>query len=317
MRAEQRNYPLTHSFLLFVILAFCLTGCAHGPLTTDTAPALSLSTGQSYLADASASDRISSPSAKTEKAGDSSDDDLDDFGDDDLDLWDEGSEEETVQVADPLAPFNRVMFHFNDKLYYWVLKPVATGYKSVTPAPVRIGVKNFFHNLSTPIRFANCIFQGKFRTAEVEFARFLINSTAGVLGFGDVAKNNPSFAKPQGEDMGQTLATYGIGNGFYIVWPIMGPSTLRDSVGIFGDRFLSPVTWTDMPTEAAFGLTTFKTVNESSFRLGDYEGIREAAIEPYEAFRDAYLQYRKKKTEGSEGGKGERRYDNLIKEWIK
>jgi len=250
------------------------------------------------------------------------DDDLDDdFLDDDLedDLEDEEDEEDedAILVADPLAPWNHLMFRFNDKLYFWVLKPVATGYKAVTPSMVRVGIKNFFQNLTTPIRVVNCVLQGKFRTAETEIARFLINSTVGVLGFGDVAKNNPRFVRPPEEDLGQTLGSYGIGNGVYIVWPIMGPSTLRDTVGTFGDRFLSPVTYVDIPTEATLGITVLETVNETSFRIGDYEAIKDAAIIPYEAFRDAYLQYRKKKVENTEEGKSEQRYDNLIKKWIK
>ncbi|MDM8551755.1 VacJ family lipoprotein [Desulfobacterales bacterium HSG2] len=247
------------------------------------------------------------------------DDDLeDDLLDDDLedDLEDE-EDEDAIQVADPLAPWNQLMFRFNDKLYFWVLKPVATGYKAVTPSMVRVGIKNFFQNLTTPIRVANCVLQGKFQTAETEIARFLINSTVGILGFGDVAKNNPRFVRPPDEDLGQTLGSYGIGNGVYIVWPILGPSTLRDTVGTFGDRFLSPVTYVDIPTEATLGITVLETVNETSFRIGDYEAIKDAAIIPYEAFRDAYLQYREKKVENTEEGKSERRYDNLIKKWIK
>ncbi len=209
------------------------------------------------------------------------------------------------------------MFHFNDKLYFWVLKPVAKGYKTITPKPFRLGLKNFFDNLATPIRMANCVLQGKIHTAEIELARFLINSTVGILGFGDIAKNNPRFAKPPEEDFGQTLSAYGVGNGFYLVWPLLGPSTLRDSVGMIGDRFLNLTTWTDLPAEATLGLTGLETVNETSFRIGDYEAIKDAAIEPYEAFRDVYLQYRKNKTEDREEKLSERRYDNLIKEWIK
>jgi phospholipid-binding lipoprotein MlaA len=102
--------------------------------------------------------------------------------------------------------------------------------------------------------------------------------------------------KPRDEDLGQTFATYGIGDGFYIVWPILGPSTLRDSVGMVGDWFLNPVSYVH-PIEAYLGIRATETVNDTSFRIGDYESLKEAAIDPYVAFRNAYIQYRKRKVE--------------------
>jgi len=165
----------------------------------------------------------------------------------------------------------------------------------VIPTPVRSGVKNFFYNLTAPIRMVSCILQGKGRAASAELTRFLINSTVGVLGFGNPAKRWPEL-NPSEEDLGQTLATYGIGNGFYIVWPILGPSTLRDSVGMVGDWFLNPVSYVE-PTEAYLEIWAIEKVNETSFRIGDYESLKEAAIDPYVAFRNAYIQYRKKKVE--------------------
>jgi len=123
----------------------------------------------------------------------------------------------------------------------------------------------------------------------------LINSTVGVLGFGDPAKRWPELS-PSEEDLGQTLATYGIGDGFYIVWPILGPSTLRDSVGMVGDWFLDPTFYVE-PLEAYLAVWTVENVNETSFRIGDYESFKEAAIDPYIALRHAYIQNRKKKVE--------------------
>ncbi len=303
--------------LFLAVLAF-FSGCAHQRV--DNSPAVPSFAQKSHKANLSAAAQ-----AMSEYKEDSDDDFLDDELDDDFldDELDEDSDtsfkdsEEKIRLSDPLAPWNRVMFRFNDKLYFWVLKPVAKGYKAVTPAAVRLGIRNFFRNLTTPIRVVNCIFQGKFHTAELEIARFLINSTVGVLGLGDVAKNNPKFDRPPEEDLGQTLGVYGIGNGFYIVWPLAGPSTLRDSAGIIGDMFLNPITYVDMPPGSGAGITAFETVNETSFRIGDYEAIKDAAIEPYEAFRDAYLQYREKKVRNREEGETERRYDNLIRKWIK
>jgi phospholipid-binding lipoprotein MlaA len=198
-------------------------------------------------------------------------------------------------VSDPLAPFNKAMFRFNDKLYFWVLKPAATGYKTVTPTFVRTGLRNFFHNLTTPVRVVNCMLQGKSEAMGAEIGRFMLNTTVGVLGFGNPAQRDPRLSVPD-EDLGQTLAVWGIGNGPYIVWPVLGPSTLRDAVGRFGDGNLNPVSYIT-PLEWELGTRALDTLNDTSFRLGDYESLKESAIAPYEALRDAYIQNRKKKIE--------------------
>lgn len=216
------------------------------------------------------------------------------FFDHEIDLLDEW-EEEPISVADPLAPWNRLMFHFNDKFYFWILKPVCKGYKALTPQIVRSGVRNFFFNITAPIRLVNSLVQGKGEAAAGEFARFAVNSTIGVLGFGNPAKKYPEF-NPKEEDLGQSFGAYGIGNGFYIVWPFLGPSTLRDSVGLIGDSFLNPVNYVG-PTEASLGITGFKTVNNTSMKIGEYESFKETAFEPYEALRNAYIQNRKKMVE--------------------
>ena len=217
----------------------------------------------------------------------------DDFSDDELDLFDDEFEEDKVQVADPLAFWNRAMFHFNDKFYFWILKPVAKGYRAAVPSTVRIGARNFFTNLTTPIRLVNCILQWKWQAANAESVRFLLNSTVGVLGFGNPAKKYPEL-NPSEEDSRQTLGAYRIGNGFYIVWPFLGSSTLRDSVGLVGDFFLNPVFYVK-PMEAAVGIKAYEIVNETSFKIGDYESLKKAAINPYDALRDAYIQHRKSK----------------------
>lgn len=211
----------------------------------------------------------------------------------DWDLLDPDSEQDFYSVADPLEPYNRAVFQFNDKLYFWVIKPVAKGYRAVTPAIVRSGVKNFFTNLAFPARLINSALQGKGQAAEAECARFLYNSTVGVLGFGNPAKKHPQL-NPDAEDLGQTLAVYSIGNGFYIVWPILGSSTLRDSLGIAGDWFLDPVFWIE-PLEASLALGGYRRLNDASFRIGDYEDLKKAAIDPYEALRNAYIQFRESK----------------------
>lgn len=200
-----------------------------------------------------------------------------------------------VRVADPLEPFNRAMFVFNDKCYFWVLKPVATGYKAVMPEFFRIGVKNFFYNLGMPVRLVNCLLQGKGKGAAGEGGRFLYNTTVGVLGFGNPAGKYPAL-NPDAEDLGQTLGKYGIGHGIYFVWPFIGPSSIRDTVGLGGDYFLTPATYVE-PASASAGIKAGEKINQVSFQLGDYETFKAAALEPYSSARNAYLQYRKGKVE--------------------
>lgn len=212
-------------------------------------------------------------------------------------------EEETpaVRVADPLYYWNKGMYHVNDRLYFWLMKPVATGYKKVTPDPVRNGIKNFFSNLMAPVRFVNCILQGKSEKAGVELGRFMVNTTVGLGGFWSPADKEPSLRKVSEEDFGQTLAVYGVGNGFYLVWPVIGPSTLRDTAAMGFDNVIAPGPYllSPMPyldTEiTSLSMWAVDKVNALSFRLGDYETLKGAAIEPYEAFRDAYIQNREKK----------------------
>ncbi len=206
-------------------------------------------------------------------------------------------------VSDPIVGFNRAMFVVNDKLYFWVLKPVASGYKVVVPTPVRLGVKNFFFNLLMPVRLVNCLLQGKFKAAEGEFGRFAVNSIIGVGGIFNPAGDYPELNPPE-EDMGQTFGHYGAGNGFYIVWPVLGPSTLRDTVGGLGDWVLNPFSFmklvdldagvltSDVTSVVVYGV---RTVNDTSFRIGDYEALKNAALDPYEAFRNGYIQNRNSK----------------------
>ena len=185
------------------------------------------------------------------------------------------------------------MFHVNDALYFWVVDPIATIYEQVVPKPARIGVGNFFNNITTPVRLVNCLLQGKNEAAGREFDRFLINSTAGVLGFGDPAQDQHDL-KPADEDLGQTLAVHGVGDGFYLVLPLLGPSTARDSAGFVGDLFLRPFFYLES-CEAKVALSATEYVNKSSFHIGQYEAFKSAAVDPYVAMRQTYIQYRRKK----------------------
>lgn len=205
---------------------------------------------------------------------------------------------EELRIADPIEPWNRAMYHVNDKLYFWLFKPVAKGYRYVVPEDVRGIFSNFYENLKAPIRIVNNFLQGKPQYAGLEFTKFLINSTIGVGGLRDCAKECFGI-NGRDADFGQTLGKYGVGFGFYIVWPILGPSSPRDTVGLVGDRMLTPTTYVSSGwmTPESTGLTIHEKINYTSFHIGDYEAIKGAAIDPYVAMRDAYIQYRKKALE--------------------
>jgi len=208
--------------------------------------------------------------------------------------WNENVRQETI--ADPLEPINRVFFTFNDKLYFWVFKPVARGYRFVIPEPFRVGFRNMFTNFAMPIRAVNCLLQGKIRGFGRELLRFVVNSTVGFLGFGDVA-STAMHLEPQDEDFGQTLGFYGAGPGIFIEWPILGPSSIRGTFGLAGDFFADPLTYLVPKTKDSIAVRGGDKVNRLSLSIGDYEALKKSAIDPYVAVRNAYFQYRQAKIE--------------------
>ena len=151
-------------------------------------------------------------------------------------------------------------------------------------------MSNFFDNLRAPLRFASNVFQLKGRAATIELGKFMINSTWGVLGFGNLFAGNPETKLPD-TDLGLALAHHGVPSGAYVVWPFLGPYTLRDTVGWLGGLAFDPLTYIDSYV-ISLGGRTYYLVNYTSFRIGDYEAIKDASIDPYLAARDAYLQYR-------------------------
>ena len=216
-------------------------------------------------------------------------------------------------VNDPLEPVNRVLYAVNDKLYYWVLKPAAKGYKSVVPKDPRRGIRNAFANIATPIRLVNCALQGDMRGTGTEFARFAINTTLGGLGFTDPADKKFGI-KTRDEDSGQTLGAYGLGGGPYLMLPLMGPLTLRDGIGKVGDWFLDPISWLDLETLESVGITAGETVNDTSLSLGRYEAFKKATVDPYIAIRSAYLKQRKKAVK-DRGKKNDEREKGRFGSW--
>ena len=146
------------------------------------------------------------------------------------------------QNNDPIEPFNRTVFKFNDSADEYVLTPVIKGYRHIVPNPLREGIDNFFTNLKQPVYFVNAVLQADFSAAGSITGRFLVNSLLGFFGTVDAASsmNIPSIKR----DFGQTLAVWGIkSSGPYLVLPLLGPSTLRDTVGMGVDAFADPVDW--------------------------------------------------------------------------
>jgi phospholipid-binding lipoprotein MlaA len=206
--------------------------------------------------------------------------------------------DEVTQINDPFYNINGVFYFFNDQLYELLLKPAAKTYNFLTPEEFRTVVRNFFYNLRFPIRFINCLLQFKGNKAMKELGGFLMNTSFGVLGINDIASHYD--LKPSPEDLGQTLAFYGLGNGFYIMYPILGPSSLRDSARFIDSYFLDPVSWLRYKELGGYSwrttvaITAYDKFNELSFQIEDIDALKKAAFEPYIAVRDAYVEYRNK-----------------------
>lgn len=197
---------------------------------------------------------------------------------------------EQPRVRDPFGWYNRFMFTVNDKVYFWVLKPVGKAYGKVVPQKVRTAVQRCARNLEFPSRFVNNGLQGKLKGAGVELARFGINSTIGVAGLFDPAESMFDL-KPSEEDFGQTLGRYGVGGGCPLVLPLLGTSNLRDTIGLIPGYFLHPITYVD-PLEVAVGARCYEKANYVSLHIGEYEILKKSAMDPYTLMRDAYRQKR-------------------------
>ena len=195
-------------------------------------------------------------------------------------------------AADPLGGYNRFMTGVNDRIYVWAFRPVARGYRFVVVKPVRLAIARVFTNVSYPVRCVNNLLQLKIRRAGVETGRFIVNTTLGVGGLFDPATNcmkMPAFP----EDFGQTLGHYGVGSGFHIVLPLMGPSNVRDALAILPDMFLQPVNYIDNGW-TAIALNGENRLNTLSLFMDDYDALRVEAFDLYIFQRDAYEMKRKK-----------------------
>lgn len=216
-------------------------------------------------------------------------------------LLDEENEEfdghfEQEDVSDPLESMNRVFFQVNDKLYFWILKPVNTIYSAAVPVDFRQCFGNFFDNIAAPVRVVNNLLQGKPADAGIDLSRFLINSTAGVLGLGDPALRSFGLkAKP--EDFGQTLGVWGVGEGLYLYLPIIGPLTLRDSVGFVGSVVCHPATYACSTYLEGTAYYSADKLNLLSLHPGLYEDMKRYSLDPYISMRQVYLEYRRSKVQ--------------------
>ena len=211
----------------------------------------------------------------------------------------ESDEYATPRVSDPLEPVNRALFKFNDGFYVHVLRPFAHGYELVVPSLVRRGIGNLFDNLKFPVRFVSCMLQARPGRATREMGKFLLNSTVGVAGLVRISDSVPQLAAVPSEDVGQTFGVWGVGAGPYLVLPFLGPSSLRDTVGLAGNVMLNPVSWSATEHAVrgydAMWPTSAQAVdfsNSSPDQIRTYDSFKQAAVDPYISVRNGYLQYR-------------------------
>jgi phospholipid-binding lipoprotein MlaA len=196
----------------------------------------------------------------------------------------------TTQNPDPLEPWNRKVFAFNEVVDNAVLKPVATTYRDVVPAPVRKGATNFFNNVQDAWSAVNLVLQGRFRDGASDLLRFGTNTVFGLLGVIDVASE--LGLQRHNEDFGQTLGKWGLGPGAYIVWPILGPSTIRDSIALPIETQVTPETWASS-VRLRNSLTATRIVNTRANLLQASSLLDDAALDKYSFLRDAFLQRRR------------------------
>lgn len=200
-----------------------------------------------------------------------------------------------VEIADPLEKLNRGTFWLNDKMYLVIFRPISKGYETVTPKPLRRGIYNAFENVKYPIRLVNSLLQGKIKGAGLQTAKFVVDSVAGVGGMIKVSGKIEGLADLPDEDTGKTFARWGMGHGAYIMIPFLGPSSVRDGVGLAADYAMNPVNWgvfwggnhdwTQIPP----AVNTLRALPDS---LSLYDDAKKNAIDPYISIRSAYVQNR-------------------------
>ncbi len=217
----------------------------------------------------------------------------------DNEFEDEYAESETTEISDPLSGYNRAMTSFNDTFFTYLLNPVSKAYATVIPQPLRLGISNFIHNIQYPVRLVNNLLQGKFQNISDETERFIVNSTVGLAGLMDPATHYMNIPV-HNEDFGQTLGHYGVGPGFHLVLPFIGPSNARDTIGLFPDMYLSPLvnlkSYDQYRIPSNFGesiaVYAVEIINKNSLHLGEYESLKKDALDLYPFLKDIYEQKR-------------------------
>jgi phospholipid-binding lipoprotein MlaA len=200
----------------------------------------------------------------------------------------------TVQNADPRDPYeswNRGVFDFNQGFDEAIGKPVAMAYRDVLPFQVRVRVRNFFANIQDFMIGVNNLLQGKPNAAADDLARVLINTTLGLAGLHDIASE--AGLEKHNEDFGQTFAVWGMEEGPYLVWPFLGPGTVRDSFGFVADVAAAPTRWVTTDAAVQWGLWGLYLVNERADLLDVTSTLDEAAIDKYLQRRNAYFERRR------------------------
>lgn len=196
------------------------------------------------------------------------------------------------EVYDPLETMNRLFFEVNDDLYVWVVKPLTRGYSRIFPLELRECFGNFFLNLGFPVNFLNTLLQGDLRSTVIVVERFVINTTLGVVGLVDVAANEFDIG-PRRADFGQTLGRWGVGEGPFIYWPLLGPSNIRDTIGLTADTFVKPLPYIYEDTMIDIAVYSTERINAVSLNPDLYEDMKRFSLDPYVAVRQAYSDYRR------------------------
>ena len=197
------------------------------------------------------------------------------------------------EIYDPLEGVNRAIFGFNNVADKMILEPAAKGYKKL-PTPVQSGIGNFIKNLKLPLVAVNQLLQGQGKNAVESTGRFLVNSTIGIFGLIDVADDLGLEQKE--EDFGQTLATWGVGNGFYVVLPLFGPSNLRDTSGMLMTMMTDPINAYATNQGQAWAIplrTAANAIDQRSKIIDEVNALRDNSIDYYAAVRSSYYQNRK------------------------
>ncbi|MBI2209088.1 MAG: VacJ family lipoprotein [Deltaproteobacteria bacterium] len=203
----------------------------------------------------------------------------------------EGAAGQDDADQDPWEPFNDAMFSFNRYVFdRFLLRPVSVVWDTVLPDPVQRSLSNAFDNLAVVKRLVNNVFQLKMEGAGREVARFTINSTIGVAGLFDVAKDGFGIQQSD-EDTGQTMGVYGVGPGPYLILPFLPPMTVRDGIGLAADGAMNPINYF-IPFAATAGIYGTNAVNERSLNLDKFERVEDSVVDLYSAVRNAYLQRR-------------------------